>query len=128
MPVLHLDDLQVRLNTALGIEELRQFANGHAMPDGKRMVSGKRQLVGIRERAFNHFSVDRIYPVEHDKSDFVLRGFLHRQAQRGDIGVEPRADVLNVKDERVDSFEHSGCWFSCVAVEAVDRRACFLIY
>src|SRR5947199_44732 len=48
---------------------------------------------------------------------------LHGEAHRGHVGVEARADVLDVEDEGVEAGELLRLRLARLAVEAVDRQA-----
>src|SRR5205085_8887500 len=59
--------------------------------------------------------------------DARLRGLLQRVAERRDVGVEARAHVLYVVDERVEVLQLLGLRSSRLAVERVDGQARLLV-
>src|SRR5262249_23237545 len=80
-----------------------------------------------------HWTGDRhtaygIGPIEHDELLSVLSADLHRLAHGRYIGIEARADVLNVEQDRIDVGQHRRCRPPRLAVEAkhLQSRSCVL--
>jgi hypothetical protein len=48
--------------------------------------------------------------------------------QRGDVGVEARADVLDVEHQRIEPFKLLGVGPARLAIERVDRQARLLVH
>ena len=59
-----------------------------------------------------------IRPIEHDDRHLPLRRLLHHIGHRRHVGVEARADVLQIDDDRVEAVEHR-----CGRPAACRRRA-----
>src|SRR6266581_4238692 len=106
MPVPHGNDVQVRPNVIFGVEELREFADRQRVAHRQRKVGDEIRLVRIEHRAFDSFPAKGVRPVEHEKSDISLRGFLHAIRHGHRVGVKPNARVLDIEDQRVDALEH----------------------
>ena len=90
---------------------------------GSRVKRDERLAARIEQRTVDLDAADRIRTVEHDEPDAVLGGGFHRVAHGRDVGVEARANVLNVEDQRVDAREHLGGRPAGFAVQAVDGDA-----
>ena len=106
---------------ALGVIELRQFADRHAVAHGHVMPCGEAR-VAIAHGTFDEHAADRIRAVEHEEFQFRIGRGGEAFADRGDVGVEAAADVLDVEDERVEPGELFGRRRAAFAVEA-DRPA-----
>lgn len=118
--VFHGDDGEVAIDLPVCVEEVGEFADGHAVDDGDALIGGEGEEVGIGKGAVCFEGADGIRPVEHDEA-FVVGGCcFHGVSHGGDVGVEACADVLDFEDECVDVREHFGGGFACVAVEGVD--------
>ena len=76
----------------------------------------------VERRPFDLEAVDRIGTIEHDHRDLALGRLLHHVRHRRHVGVEARADVLQVDDERVEPVEHGGGRPPRIAVERVDGQ------
>ena len=112
-PVLHRDDGQVGVDLLLGIEQPRQLADRHAVPDWhRRQVAGEADRRLVERRALDLHAADRVRPVEHDDGDLAGGGLLQDVGHRRHVGVEARADVLQIDDDRVEP----------ASVSAVGRR------
>src|SRR5262245_15025764 len=91
------------------------------------MKSDERLTARIEHWPGHRDAADRIGPVKNDESLAMLRAGPHCLAHRGDIGVKPGPDVLDVKHERVDSLQHGGSRPPRLAVEAEHLEAGRLI-
>ena len=104
---------------------LNSFASSpmrHAVTDRHREVTDEAELRLVERRAFDLEAVDRVGAVEHDDRQLPLRRLLHHVRHRGHVGVEARADVLEVDHDRVEPLEHRRGRTPAVAVERVDRQ------
>ena len=61
---------------------------------------------GRSDRPFDRDAADRVGPVADDDADAVPRGGAHAVGHRVDVGVDPRADVLQVDHQHVDVAQH----------------------
>ena len=123
LPVLDRHDGQVGADVVLAVEQPRQLPHRHAVADRHREVADEAELRLVEHRALDLKPVDRVRPVEHDDRHLPLRRLLHGIGHRRHVGVEARADVLEIDDERVDAVEHRRRRPAAVAVERVDRQA-----
>ena len=77
-PVLHRHDRQVRADLVLGVEELRQLAERHPVPDRhRREISGEPDRLLVERGSFNLPAVHRVRPVQHEDRQLQLRRLLH---------------------------------------------------
>src|ERR1700674_1896558 len=120
MPVLHGDDVEVGADVVFGIEELGELANREPVSHGQRKIADETCFVGIKHRAFDDLSAQRIRTVQNKEGDVAFGGFFHAVSHRRRVGVEADAGVLNVEDERVDAFEHLLRRAERLAIEAMD--------
>ena len=121
-PIFHGDDVQLSVNTILGVEHARQFADGHGVDDGHGKIAGERNASLVKYGPFDSFTAQRIRPVEDEEWEFVFGGSFQAIAHGGSIGIEADAGVLHIENQRVDSFEHVVGRRAGVAVEAEDRQ------
>ncbi len=105
VPAPHPDDGQIRSDPAPGVEEPGQLAERHARPNRNRVVGREGELVPVGDRALERQTADGIGPVEHHDGDLRPGRFLEDIAQRRHVGVEARADILDVEDESVEAGE-----------------------
>ena len=87
-----------------------------------RVIRDERELVAIRDRTFDVDAADRIRTIQNKHRKLHLRRFFHQVTERGNVGVETRADVLNVEHERVEIFELLGLWPARLAVQRIDWK------
>ena len=120
-PPFELHDLEIQRQSPYVPIHGRQFTHGHAVPHGKCATAHKRLAARIQHRTGHVDSVDRIRPVQHHKLDLRIGGCLHCVAQRGNIRVEPCADVLDVEHQRVDVLEARRRGLPCRTVQTPDR-------
>ena len=116
-------DGQVGPDVVFGVEEPRELAKRHPVPDRHREVSNKAELSLVQHGAFDLEPVDGIRPIQHDDRNLPLGGLLHGIGHRRHVGVEAGTDVLEVDHERVDAVEHRRRRPAALAVEGVDRQA-----
>jgi len=105
---------------ALGMESLdrrirswRELAQVPDVPVAARVL----------HRPLDVDAANRVGPVAHDDVNAVLRAGAHAVGHRVDVGVDARADVLQVDDQRVQAPQHLGRRFPRVAVQRVDGDA-----
>jgi hypothetical protein len=113
---------EIDVDVALFAKHARELADGHSVPDGKRVERGECRLA-FKHRSFNRFAADRIHAIEHDELDLRVGCRFHRESHRRDVRVEARADVLHVEHERVEIRELFARGLSPVAVQAVNRKS-----
>ena len=101
----------------------RQFAGGHPVSDGDRVIADERFGPLIQHRAGDDRAGDRVRPIEDDERDVVLGSRLHRVAHRRDVRVEAGSDVLNVEHEHVQVLQRLGRRRASFAVEADDLQS-----
>ena len=63
---------------------------------------------GSQQVSFDLLAADRIGPVADDDVHAVARGGAHAVRHRVDVGVDARADVLQIDDQHVDVAQHLG--------------------
>ncbi len=112
--------MQVELELQLVLKQAGQLANRQAMPHGQAMKADERFAPRIEHGPGDIDTADGIRPIKHDESLAVLGTGLHRFAHRRFVRVEPRANILNVEDDRVDGFEHRSRWPARLSIQAKD--------
>ena len=106
------------------VEEPRQLADRHAVPHRDR-DTGRRTT---RSRGTSIGPSTATPPIGLGRSQtMTLHAVRARGAQavghRVDVGVDARADVLQVDDQHVEAGQHLGRRLARLAVERVDRHA-----
>jgi len=86
------------------------------------------EFVGIGDRTLNTKPIDWIRPIEHIYRQPGPRGLFHQVTQGRDIGVEARADILDIKHEGIETFELLRFWPAGFTVERIDRQACLIVF
>ena len=105
------------------VEQARQLADRHAVTHRDRELADERFEAGRERRALDVHAVDRVGPVAHDHRHAVARARAQAVGHRVDVGVDARADVLQVDDEHVEAAQHVRGRLARLAVERVDRHA-----
>ena len=77
----------------------------------------------LKTCAFDRGAADRIRPIADEDLHAVPGGGAHAVGHRIDIGVDARADVLQVDDEHVDPAQHVGGRLPRLAIQGIDRHA-----
>ena len=126
-PTLHLHDAQVATYLSLLVEETREFADGHAVANRDHVIAREGEFIGVGHRSLRFNAADGVRAVEHVDGNFRARRFFHDVAERGDVCVEARADILNIEDERVELFQVLGLRSARLAVERIDRQSGLLV-
>ncbi|EAQ00548.1 hypothetical protein JNB_10254 [Janibacter sp. HTCC2649] len=134
-PALDLDDLELGKVTTIGVgrqddrvEVLRELANGHTVRlDDLLGAHTRGPRVGHHRP--KSLAANGVRAVEHDHGGAGLHARLHRRVHRPDVGVEPRTDVLDVEDDRVDasSANHLRELRGRRAIGVIDRQAGALV-
>ena len=88
-----------------------------------RKLADERFPSRLKARAFDGGAADRIGPIANEDLHAVPRGGAQAVGHRIDIGVDARADVLQVDDERLDAAQHVGGRLPRLAVQGIDRHA-----
>ena len=92
-----------------------------------REVAGKPELRLIERRSLDLKTVDRVRSAEHDHRQPAFRRLLEDVGHRGRVGIEARADILQIDDECVEAFEHRRRRPACLTVERVNRQPRLLV-
>lgn len=122
-PAFERDDLQVQTKLQFGLEHPREFPGGHAVPYGKAMEAGKGLPAFVQQRAADRNTVDRVWPVEHNKANMVFSGSLHGLAHGRNISIKPCANILDVKDQCVYTGQHGSGGAAIAAIQTDDFYA-----
>src|SRR5687768_8503953 len=93
------------------------------MPRGNRILSDERFVSGFKGDAFDFNAANRVGPIAHDHLDAMRARRAHAIGHRVHVGVDARADILQVDDERVDIAQHLGGRLAGVAVQRIERDA-----
>ena len=127
-PVPHRDHVEVAADLRLDVEQLRQFAQRHAVPRRhRRDVAGEPDAALVERGAFDLPAANRVRAVEHDDANLPLRRLLHHVRHRRAVGVEADAHVLQIDHERVDALQHLVGGTPRRAVERMDDQARLLV-
>ena len=78
---------------------------------------------GDEHRPFDRDAADRIRPIADDHLDAVPARRAQAVRHRVDVGVDARADVLQIDDQHVEAAQHLRGRLARLAVERVDRHA-----
>ena len=91
------------------------------MPHRHRHSTDEAGEFTIQHRPLEDVAAERIGPVEHKDSNALLGGRLKTKAQRPEVGVNARADVLQIDDQDIETLEHRLSRFSHIGVKTVHR-------
>ena len=105
-PAVHRHDVDRGVDAEVIVEEPRQLADRHAVPHRDRELADERRVRRVERRALDGVAADRIRPIAHDDADAVPAGGAQAVGHRVDVGVDARADVLEIDDQHVDVGEH----------------------
>ena len=83
-----------------------QLAHRQAVDVWNRELADERTPARLHRRTFDPQTADWIWPIEHHKRDLVFARRLHAAAHRADVGVAAAADILQIKDQHIDSAQH----------------------
>ena len=127
-PSGHFNDAQVRSGFVFRVEILRQFPDSHSVADRQGHVSDKGPLVGIEHRPFHFYPTDRIGPIQNIERNLRPGSFLHTVGKGRHISVKASADILNIKDQDLNPFQHLRSGPLGLTIEAVNRKARLLVH
>ena len=100
-PAVHRHDVERAADAELVVEQPRQLADRHAVAQRNRELPDERASTGSRSSvAFDVLAADRVRPVADDDAHAVARRGAHAVRHRVDVGVDARADVLQIDDQR----------------------------
>ena len=122
-PAVHLDDFQRRAKVELLVEEAGELADRHPVAHRNGKQPDERFVSRQEPRAFDVDPVDRVRPVADDHGNAVPAARAQAIRHRVDVGIDARADVLQVDHHGVDVAQHLGGRLARLAVERVDRDA-----
>src|SRR5690606_22142875 len=130
VPVEHRNYFQCTFQSALkpafAVDHLRKLTYRDAVDDGNRMHSHKRP-----ERCVKHRAVGKgvgIRTIQYDQLLVALSACLHDIMQRADVGIETRADILDVKDQDVCVVQLFLLRFPVVAIQRHYRQPQLAVY
>ena len=89
------------------VEQPRQLADRHAVAHRQRIEPDERLEPVHEHRPFDRVAADRIGTIADDHLDAVLLRRHQAVRHRVDVGVDARADVLQIDDEQVDAARAS---------------------
>ena len=92
------------------------------MAQRDRELADERGVGGVEQIAFDIVAADRIRPIAHDNAHAVACRGPHAVGHRVDVGVDPRADILQIDDEHIEIAQHVGAGLARFAVERIDRH------
>src|SRR5262249_45191479 len=69
-------------------------------------------------------TTDRIRPIEYPYCFFMRRRRFEYVAERGDEGVDPAAQVLQIDDNYVACIDHLICWSAHLTIQAKTGMVC----
>ena len=119
-PALEWNNLQIEIRFQFSFEHTGQFADSHTMTHRKPVKTDKGLFTLNQHGAADGEAVDRVGPVENNKTDPVFGCGLHGIAHGRNIGVKAGADILNVKYQCIDTFQHLGRGPVGCSVQTVD--------
>ena len=99
----------------------RGFGQSESVPHRHRHPADEAGEVRIQDRPLEDVAAERIGPVEHKDGNALLGRRLKTKAQRPEVGVNARADVLQVDDQDIETLEHRLSRFSHIGVKTVHR-------
>src|SRR5204862_821985 len=126
-PAFDRNDREVCFKAAFAIEHSREFADGHASPQGHGVKGGEAAFAAI-DRAFHACAVDGIYAVEHEEFQVCLSRGLQTIAHRGDISIKAATNVLNIEHERVEVLQLFQLRRAARAVKTVNWQAGLFVH
>ena len=89
----------------LPADHARQFSHGKTIPHAQRICSDKTLIAFLQNISF-HQTSQRIYSVQNNQLHLPSFAFLTGIIHRGDKRIVPRAHILNIIDQGIDSFQH----------------------
>src|SRR6476620_9668413 len=81
----------------------------------------ERVVVRIQSWTFNRYTVDRVWPVQHDSLNVLTFARAYCQIQRPNKSVVARADILQVNQEEIEILQHLARRLAMFAVQTVNR-------
>jgi len=117
LPATHLNDLQIEVELEFGLQQQRDFADGHPVSNCDGVKADKRLQTIVKHGATNVDAIDRIWPVEDDEANAVVGRGDHGIAHGRYVGIEARTDVLNIEHDGVYILQHCGGRPSNLAVK-----------
>ena len=105
-PAVHVDDFEIGSDPELGVEQLRELADGHAVAHRERQeVGDARDGPRRRDVPLDHVAPDRVGAIEHHDRLPAPGRVRHEHYGRRGVAVVAGADVLQVHEEQVHCIE-----------------------
>ena len=78
------------------------------MTERQRKITYEGELVAVEHGRLDVHAGNGVRPVEHIKRNVRLGSIFHGIRHGGNVRIEPRAHVLNVEYQRVETGQHLG--------------------
>jgi hypothetical protein len=108
--------------TSIAPVQARQLADREPVRDGDRSPADEALPALLAQRPVEVEPAARVGPVEHDHGQADLCAARHGLAQRRDVGVAARADVLQVDQQHVEAGQRRRIGPALGAVERDHRQ------
>ena len=106
-------------NPMLSIDHPRQFAAGHAIDVRHLPFTDHRTKAILKYRTLHAFAAQWIGAIKNNELDAGIAAGLHRNTHRADVRIGAAAGVLQIVNDRVESFEHFGSGTSIRSVKRI---------
>ena len=128
LPALHADNLELGADLPLRVEHSGKLSHRHPVAHRDVVVGHEGLQLVIPRRSLNVHPVNRVGPVQHVEFNARFGRGLQGVSHRRDVGIEARADVLDIEHERVEALQlfRRGP-LAVAAIEAVDGDSTALV-
>ena len=118
---LHRHPVEISADSTFAIKVPRGLGQSESMPHRHRHSTDEAGKFTIQHRTLEDVAAKRIRPVEHNHGNSFFGSRLKTKAQRPEVGVNARADVLQIDDQDIKTLEHRLSRFAHIGVKTVHR-------
>src|SRR4030095_5675837 len=100
----------------------------HAVARGNRILSNKGSLLRLQDISGNTDPIDWVGAIADSYLFVQSSGSSHEICHRISEGIDPTSDILHIKDQDIDVFQHGVGRFTSLAVKRVNRESSHTVY
>src|SRR3989338_10451737 len=125
VPAAHWNHGERGPNLIFGIEIAGKFSDRHAVAKRDVEITVERSQLFFDKKSVDQIAPQRVRPVEHHNRNLALLCRLHAIKKSGGIGIGTAADILDIKDKKIDAIEHFTGRPARLSVQTINLKRLF---